>query len=627
MHGLHERSSSEWDYCVRSEGCTGIVMREASSACDTCYGHAEPHVRTAALERMRQTRRYDVRGTALDSALVHELLTASTDHGGDFDFQGCRFQGSIDLSDRTFPRLADFTNAVFEDTADFSRVDFVGPVYFDRTRFTCTASFEQTRFSGLAWFLQTSFQQSAIFTDTIFAGMASLHKVTTPNELTFVGASFSGRAYLEPVTASRIDLSGTVFTQRPVMDLSGHCSLDGARFDAGLELRLSGNQSSASLRRAHFGASSTVSSSGSVSVTYDLSTADITAIERRHDRSTFGQILTDGLEYSWTANRATPQVVSVQDTDVEKLSLVNVDLAHCLFAGAQNLDKLRLAGTITFARLPRRGFRSRWNWPVVWRWSRRDIVREEYLWRAELAGLTGTAVPRLGPDRDFQQMTRQFNRDQRMSDTARFWLREFAAAAPEGQQSTRSAQLITGEHLASLYRSLRKAREDAKDEPGAGDFYYGEMDARRRARGTRRGEKWLLTAYWAVSGYGQRAGRALAALLALMALLTSLLIGFGLPDSAGTERMTGTVTLTTAGAPQQVALDMVTPPLVLPPAGQRWTADRVGRAVRIVVGSVVLRDTDQRLTTAGVWTLMAGRALGPVLLALAALALRARVKR
>ena len=174
---------------------------------------------------------------------------------------------------------------------------------------------------------------------------------------------------------------------------------------------------------------------------------------------------------------------------------------------------------------------------------------------------------------------------------------------------------------------MRKAREDAKDEPGAGDFYYGELEARRRGRGTRRAERWLLTAYWAISDYGQRAGRAIAALALLMAVLSGLLIAFGLPNTAATQHLTGTVASASPGTTQQIDLDVSTPPLVLPPAEQRWTADRAGRAVRIVVGSVVLRDTDQRLTTAGVWTLMAGRALGPILLALAALAIRARVKR
>jgi hypothetical protein len=69
---------------------------------------------------------------------------------------------------------------------------------------------------------------------------------------------------------------------------------------------------------------------------------------------------------------------------------------------------------------------------------------------------------------------------------------------------------------------LRKGRQDAKDEPGAADFYYGEMEMRRHARGSAsnrrrassrgRVERGILTAYWLVSGYGLRAWRALAGL-------------------------------------------------------------------------------------------------------------------
>jgi hypothetical protein len=73
--------------------------------------------------------------------------------------------------------------------------------------------------------------------------------------------------------------------------------------------------------------------------------------------------------------------------------------------------------------------------------------------------------------------------------------------------------------VAGLYRALRKSREDIKDEPGAADFCYGEMEMRRRAReqtnhqdsGSRgRVDRSVLTAYWLVSGYSLRAWRALA---------------------------------------------------------------------------------------------------------------------
>ena len=76
-------------------------------------------------------------------------------------------------------------------------------------------------------------------------------------------------------------------------------------------------------------------------------------------------------------------------------------------------------------------------------------------------------------------------------------------------------------NIASLYRALRKALEDRKDEPGAADFYYGEMEMRRQGSGkthhatTRRAgdraEHAILTLYWLLAGYGLRASRALTA--------------------------------------------------------------------------------------------------------------------
>ncbi len=52
----------------------------------------------------------------------------------------------------------------------------------------------------------------------------------------------------------------------------------------------------------------------------------------------------------------------------------------------------------------------------------------------------------------------------------------------------------------------------------------------------------------------------------------------------------------------------------------------VGKAIPIVLNGVIFRSPDAELTTAGVYLDMAARLLEPSLLALAALAIRARVK-
>jgi hypothetical protein len=128
---------------------------------------------------------------------------------------------------------------------------------------------------------------------------------------------------------------------------------------------------------------------------------------------------------------------------------------------------------------------------------------------------------------------------------------------------------VNPERLAVLYRSLRKAFEDAKNEAGAGDFYYGEMEARRHAPSSGRLERAVLTVYWMISGYGQRASRALGGLVVLIGLLFVLLTQFGLPSGTTLQLMTGTVPAAVAGQPHQITLEVKPAPMTQPPPDQR----------------------------------------------------------
>jgi pentapeptide repeat protein len=160
-------------------------------------------------------------------------------------------------------------------------------------------------------------------------------------------------------------------------------------------------------------------------------------------------------------------------------------------------------------------------------------------------------------------------------------------AEPEGLLRARRRMLAdegngNPARVAALYRSLRKSFEDSKNEAGAGDFYYGEMEARRRSDESSVAERAILSVYWLVSGYGQRAWRSLAALLGVIAAVTTVL------TVAGTD---------------------------------------FGLAARIALGTALSKDPQAELTATGEWVVLVARFLGPVLLALAALAVRARVRR
>jgi hypothetical protein len=61
--------------------------------------------------------------------------------------------------------------------------------------------------------------------------------------------------------------------------------------------------------------------------------------------------------------------------------------------------------------------------------------------------------------------------------------------------------------------------------------------------------------------------------------------------------------------------------------GDRLTGPGFEKSLRIVVNSVIFRSSGQDLTTTGTYTEMASRLTEPVLIGLAVLAVRGRIKR
>jgi hypothetical protein len=272
------------------------------------------------------------------------------------------------------------------------------------------------------------------------------------------------------------------------------------------------------------------------------------------------------------------RMASLRGVDAAHLVLADVDLLGCLFAGIVHLDQLRLEGAWTFDTAPAAVHWRRWR-PV--RFTQRRVLAEEHHWRANRAGaVRGWNVAVLGAGR------------------------------------------VGPLQLAPVYRALRKAFEDGKHEPGAADFYYGEMEMRRHADDIPRGERGLLAAYWALSGYGLRASRALAWLGAAMLLTIVLLMTFGL--ARDTPKQTATGTVPAGRGKVTFEIDKDDPPN---PTGNRFTGKRFEKALNVTLNSVVFRSSGQDLTTAGTYIEMTSRLSEPVLLGLAVLAVRNRVKR
>jgi hypothetical protein len=159
-----------------------------------------------------------------------------------------------------------------------------------------------------------------------------------------------------------------------------------------------------------------------------------------------------------------------------------------------------------------------------------------------------------------------------------------------GPSRYRHEQRTDAHDIADLYRQLRRGREQAKNEPGAADFYYGEMEMRRMS------DSWfsrmIIAPYWAISGHGLRPLRAFATFAAVVLLAAWLFRWSGFK-------------------PSTVELDF-------------------GESLQFSLQSAVSffrAPTGDNLTWLEQWLQLALRFVGPVLLGLALLAIRARVKR
>lgn len=230
-------------------------------------------------------------------------------------------------------------------------------------------------------------------------------------------------------------------------------------------------------------------------------------------------------------------LTSLEGVDAADLVVSDIDLSLCRFAGGHHLDKLRLEGDCRFA------------WPPAWRWTRRQVLVEECDLRA--AGPRGAVWP----------------------------------VTPQ------PCTPLNAKRVAALYRDLRKAQEDSKNEPGAADFYYGEMEMRRADRATAWTERLILFLYWLVSGYGLRMSRALLCLAALLttASVTLHVVGFAAPQPSLSTCLLYAVESAVSLDPKFAGLPNLT-----------WQGEIVRVAMRL---------------------------LGPLLLGLALLAVRNRVKR
>ncbi|MBZ6111154.1 pentapeptide repeat-containing protein [Streptomyces olivaceus] len=587
-----------WPHCTHGAdpatdpvGCHGIHVPGHTA----CLAHVADTHRDAYLAGLTPGASIDHRGTTFTDALLTALLDAlrdpSTDNArlGDARFGSAIFEGDAGFGSATFEGVAGFgsatfkggawfgsatfkggarfLSATFEGDARFVSATFEGDAGFGSATFEGVAGFGSATFEGVAGFGSATFEGDARFGSATFKGGAWFGSATFEGDARFESATFKGHAGFESATFVTADQFGPLLCAGPLV-------LTGAMFGSPVTLSIAARR--VECRRTRW------SSTAEIRLRY--ATVDFAQAVFEYPLTIAAEpdpfVLNDGRPLAEdlfpSAYDPAVRVASLRGVDAAHLVLADLDLWECLFTGTVHLDQLRLEGACTFNTAPPAVHWRRW--PPV-RFTERRVLAEEHHWRASRPG----AVPGWAPG------------------TGR-------AAGPL--------------QLAPVYRALRKGFEDGKHEPGAADFYYGEMEMRRRADDIPRSERGLLTAYWALSGYGLRASRALAWLGAAMVLTVMLLMAFGLAQDTPQQTATGTVPA--GGGTVTFKIDQGDPQN---PTGDRLTGERFEKALNVTLNSAVFRTSGQDLTTAGTYIEMTSRLTEPVLLGLAVLAIRNRVKR
>jgi uncharacterized protein YjbI with pentapeptide repeats len=549
--GPDEGSGSSWRRC-HVDTCLGnAVTRDGA-----CLRHASPRARTEYLSKgIGPAHALSLQGVAVDQALLDEIKSSPAVAGKtmlrpflltgadvtNLDFSGWEFAEACSLYGAIFHQKADFEGAVFHGFFDARGAHFDDSVgYFSGSTFKYDVHLSYVH----------SERQSIDFSSCTFAKGVIAKGLDGP--LLLYESSFAGDLILtSTVTTVRLDgasVTGSLDTtgSRYGVFLASWLHADGARSLGPMEI-----QNGCILTDARF--------AERIHIEVSAKSLDMTGVrldkggrveadveEIRLERlSTASAVSISGSKRS----EAKPIITSINNADAGAMSFAQVDMSRCLFYGAHDLDRTKIEATVVLPRAPK------------WR-SRRQCVADEFVARVHAHG--------------------RFRHR---------WSLPGVTTTSDSPGASSNDERLEASQVESVYRDLRKSLEARGNEPGAADFYYGEMEMRRKAT-TSYAERFILWLYWAVSGYGLRGLRALVWLAAVVVGLAVLLqaIGFNNGDPCFRDALIytaqGTVSI---------------------PSSNRALTDHVswaGEVLRIVL-----------------------RLVGPILLALALLSVRNRVKR
>jgi uncharacterized protein YjbI with pentapeptide repeats len=544
-------------------------------------------------------------------------------------FDGSEFGDGANFCDSTFD-YANFKNTCFGNGTLFERAnlktkaEFHGATFGDRCRFAYarfkSSQFVDARFGSDAGFARVIFTASAKFHSTRFGPRANFAEAQFPTSVDFAGANFGEKLQMVSVRfAGSPAFIGASFGTRARLTrwrVAGSLVMRAARFLGEMSLHGLRAEGDAIFEHAHFygyvdlgeisiGGAGYFDGIGFTSATrvgpitaarelrmgslmthsaclFELSAPRVNLSDSRFLAPTRivlarGDAVLDRVDPDSRLVITAPaapdanypaRLVSVRGADLGTFVVSGLDVKALCFEGAEGIDGMKIESGASFEPSPK-GLR-----------THREAIAEEHRLRRE--GRCGEG-----------------------------WLPPACENPYAGESSTAT---VGKRELARIYRGLRKAREDARDRPGSGDFYYGEMEMRRLEARERIGKgggvgAWcfdvgsllLFELYRLIGGYGVRPSRPLLLFAGLVLGTAALVDG-------------NTLIHVEVARPGKLPL--------LADVGFEQSLVFVLRSALLLPTSAGLA-----LSTDAEWIQIGARLLGPLLIGLFALGLRARVHR
>lgn len=534
-----------WQRCATS-GCLGSVV----GASDRCFVHAADSERASHLQEVSLgLRSLDLRGAEVDDGLWHstlERLSVSPDLiNVSIDCGGAVFASKMRMQGLTFEKYVGFFGTIFDDGCEIRNCSFnggldvrytnfrLGPGYFPNCNITTLyASYchTQQHVAFVSCELTDSVTAEGVQKDFRLEG-CHLYKSCDISRadvdvLMLTGSRFDGDLKVTDVNAMSFMAAGIEISAPCTigpLEIAGAVDLSNSSFKR--QIRLIVSASTLNAADSSFGGGGRIDCK---KAKIDLSRLAVSA-----------PLLVIGSDGAAT--------LSIQDADCGHLRLSSLNLSNCHFYGCHDLQGIILESTNSLPDAPR---------PLR---SRRKCIADEFSWR-------------------------ETNTRWRKADWSK--KRDNKERQALGMSAIAASPLAPAQ-IADVYRSLRTSVEARSNEPGAADFYYGEMEMRRLDRTTSLWDRLIVWTYWLISGYGLRALRSMFCLLCVFLAGSVLIRNFGLKKS------------------------------------HSWPTSFVASGQSLVPGLSV----SANLTSNGEAIQIALRIMGPVLLGLALLALRNRIRR